>query len=172
MTQTNKINTHSNQISLLQQSTTNVEPLVSESRDFRYGFKLGDLGFLIPKTVLSEVISNPNIYPIPNTTTWMKGLISVRGNFATVFDLNDIFELQLVGNPASVMVLQIDSDYIAFPIDSAHSLELPEIATEETFTIATTIRPFLDKAYKIDQSFWFEFDFKRCISQFVSQIHP
>lgn len=143
----------------------------TDDLNFRYGFKLGDLGFLLPEAAQSEVVASPNIYSIPNTVHWMKGLISVRGNFASVFDLGGMFALNLSGRQESVVVLQIDSDLIAFPLDSAHSLELPSAVTEGAPNLHETLRLFAGDVYKTDQGFWFEFDFKACVSRFATQIH-
>lgn len=138
--------------------------------EFRYGFKLGGYGLLIPESVQSEVVTTPEIFPIPNTADLMIGLISVRGQFSPVFDLGKILELAPRNRQSSIIVLNIKGDLLGFPFDSAHSLELPPSVSENTPKLPTTLSQFAGNIYQTDQEFWIEFDFKRCMEQFSSKI--
>lgn len=53
----------------------------------RRGFRIGDLGILIKPGVLGEVNDSLTAYRLPNTPTWFKGLVNLRGNIVPVFDL-------------------------------------------------------------------------------------
>lgn len=52
----------------------------------RYGFRLENIGILIPENTMSEVMINFQIYPLPKTQAWMKGLVNLRGNLIPVYD--------------------------------------------------------------------------------------
>jgi twitching motility protein PilI len=60
----------------------------------RYGVRLGDIGLLIGRDTLSEVIAQAAIYPIPNTPPWLAGLMNLRGNLVPVFDLHLLLGLE------------------------------------------------------------------------------
>lgn len=170
----NQIEKHSEQTTDMYSAgieTGVVEPLIGFDLDLRYGYRLGELGFLLPESVSLEVVANPNIFPIPNTVEWMKGLISVRGNFATVFDMGGMLDLNLTSRQVSIIVLQINGDYIGIPVDSSHSLELPPAKSKDTLDLPEAVQPFAGESYKTDLGYWFEFDFLSCISQFASHIH-
>ncbi|MCH9696522.1 MAG: hypothetical protein K0U68_00295, partial [Gammaproteobacteria bacterium] len=61
-----------------------------EALNFRYGFTVGQYGFIIPEGIESEVINTPKVYPIPNTSSLMSGLISIRGLFSPVFAIDQL----------------------------------------------------------------------------------
>ena len=155
-------------------STLNFEPedKAVETADFdlRYGFRLGEYGLLLPESAKAEVVANPEIYPIPNTIEWMRGLISVRGSFASVFDLGTMLDLGLKTDQRSVMVLNLKGDLIAFPFDSADSLELPPSVSENDPNLPASLSQFAGNVYQTGQEFWIEFDFKTCLELFASQI--
>lgn len=45
----------------------------------RYGFRIDSLGFLIEANTVSEVVEEPIVYPIPQTPSWLVGLILSTG---------------------------------------------------------------------------------------------
>lgn len=61
---------------------------VFTEQTIRYGFVIENIGFLIAKDTLSEVVKNSKIYPIPHTKAWMRGLINLRGNLVPVYDFS------------------------------------------------------------------------------------
>ncbi len=138
--------------------------------NLRYGIKLGEYGLLVPEETESEVINSPNIFSIPNTTDLMSGLISVRGHFAPVFDRRKMFDLELTSRQKSIIVLKINGDYLALPLDTAHSLELPATVAENHPTLPDTLSGLTGDIYQIGEDFWIEFDFKRCIEQYAGNI--
>lgn len=138
--------------------------------DLRYGFKLAELGFLLPENAPSQVLAGAKIFAIPNTISWLKGLVSVLGSFASVFDLAEMFDLPVEGKQDSVVALTLGEDLVAFPFDSAHSLELPATAIDVNLDLPEAMRMFVGNIYQTDQGLWFEFDFKACLSQYSSLI--
>jgi chemotaxis signal transduction protein len=138
--------------------------------ELRYGFKLGEYSLLVPESIESEIIITPNIFAIPNTTDLMIGLISIRGRFAPVFDLGKMLDLELKNLQTSIIVLKINGDFLAFPYDSAHSLELPAFVAENQPTLPDALARFAGEIYQTGHEFWIEFDFKTCMEQFASKI--
>ena len=59
----------------------------------RYGFKIGELGFLIQSGSSSEVMHMPAIWTIPGAPPWFLGLINLRGNLVPVYELRVMLSL-------------------------------------------------------------------------------
>ena len=71
-------------------SMDNVEP----ESEFRYGFRIGSIGFLLPKQENAEIIEQMHPCAIPNTPQWLKGVINVRGNLVPIFDMCSLLGLE------------------------------------------------------------------------------
>jgi twitching motility protein PilI len=52
-----------------------------------FGFRVGNLGFLVAAGTYCEVIGQIPVNPIPNTQPWFSGLLNLRGNLVPAFDL-------------------------------------------------------------------------------------
>ncbi len=84
----------------------------------RYGFVMQNLGFLIAKNTLSEIVINTSIYPIPNTKSWMRGLINVRGTLVPVFDFSLLLGFsKQSAEQENLLVLGKGSDSVGLLID-------------------------------------------------------
>ena len=84
----------------------------------RYGFIVNGIGFMISSEILSEVVKNYTVYPIPNTQQWMKGLVNLRGNLIPVYDLSLL--LGLTDTPmqqGNLLVLDKGQDSVGILID-------------------------------------------------------
>jgi len=53
----------------------------------RFGYRVGSLGFLVGPGVLSELLSTPEIYPIPNVPPALRGYVNRQGALVPVWDL-------------------------------------------------------------------------------------
>jgi len=51
------------------------------------GFRIDDLGFLLPVSLHCEVVERLQVSPIPNVEPWFSGLLNIRGNIVPVIDL-------------------------------------------------------------------------------------
>lgn len=140
-----------------------------QEQKFRYGFRISELGFLIPEGAHGALIENANIFPIPNTIFWLKGLVNVRGNMVPVFDLGRMLDADIVPSNKSIMVIDIEKRSIAFIIDSGQSLNESTLSLTKT-TIPKQFDEFTEKVYLAQQIPWIEFNFIRCLNQFEKQI--
>ena len=125
----------------------------------RYGFRVGDLGFLIGPDTMSEVVAQSTVYLIPQTPTWLAGLINLRGNLVPVFDMTLCLEL-VAPPPEKRYLLVLDTGDKAIglfvesmpqPADTSHILSqlppLPEV-----------LRPYVTTVYRDGDTLWLEFD--------------
>lgn len=88
-------------------------------QSLRYGFIIENMGFLIAENTLSEVVKNTEIYPIPHTSTWMRGLINLRGNLVPIYDFSLLLGLSDKKTEYdNLLVLGNDSHSVGLLIDN------------------------------------------------------
>ena len=92
----------------------NTEP----EREFRYGFQIGSIGFLLPKQEIAEIIEQTHPCAIPNTPQWLKGVINVRGNLVPIFDLSSLLGLEESRQSGRLLVLGQGNKAVGFYIDA------------------------------------------------------
>jgi twitching motility protein PilI len=66
----------------------------SHHEQLRYGFSIGELHFVYDAAIACELVKAVTIYPVPNTPTWMLGLINLRGALVPVFNLENYFDFK------------------------------------------------------------------------------
>ncbi len=88
----------------------------------RYGFKAGDIGFMLALRERAEVIDHSRPCPIPHTPAWFRGMINVRGQLVPVFDLLRLFDASSHYAPYKLLTIGRGAKTVALPIES-----LPEI---------------------------------------------
>ncbi|MCW9015179.1 MAG: chemotaxis protein CheW [Gammaproteobacteria bacterium] len=127
----------------------------------RYGYTLGNMGFLVPDNTLCEVMKEFKVYPVPNTQSWMRGLTNLRGNLIPVYDLSLLLglsdELMSYDN---LLVLDTGSNTLAILVDKLpktfevtswkvlpHSPRLPANLTE-----------YVIETFVVNENIWISFD--------------
>ncbi len=129
----------------------------------RLGFYIGHFGFLIAQQITSELSDILPICPIPFTTTWLLGLINLRGNFVPVFDLHQLLSVPKKENVKKQMLLVLGHG------DSAGAIVIDDLPIPLTFSnndelntlppLPGIITPYVTKGYdKNDGQLWFNFD--------------
>ncbi len=76
--------------------------------EVRYGFRVGELGLLVPRATFSEVVVDRPVYPLPNTQPWLEGVINDHGDMVPVYDLAILFGLGLSSGGKRNALLIID----------------------------------------------------------------
>lgn len=86
--------------------------------EVRYGFKVADVGFLVGRQILCEVIPPPLVARIPHTPDWLSGVINLRGSLVPVFDLRPLLKLtSRSSGDAAVIVLDRGEHAAAVLVD-------------------------------------------------------
>lgn len=82
--------------------------------EMRIAFRAGRAlpWFILPARTVSQVVIAPQLARVPNAKGWLKGVISLNGNMAPVFDYSDWFEQQAVATPDCVLVIQPGPDAV------------------------------------------------------------
>ncbi len=143
--------------------------LIDQERVFRYGFKLGEYGFLVPEGAFSNVIENASIFTIPNTINWVRGLINLRGEMIPVFDLSAMLNLNHQVKKQTAIVIKTGNRSMAFLTDGGQSLEQSTLS--ETQSKSTeSISKYTQTAYQLLDTRWYEFDYSKFLSAFDPEI--
>ncbi len=134
---------------------------VKENVVKRYGFKIGDIGFLIAEKTLSEVMKNFNIYPVPNTISWFRGMANSRGNLIPVFDMEN-----LLGFPSNkskklnLLILDKGINSIGVLIDS-----LPRVCDVAKWKklsyspqMPAGLSEYVTEVYTVEDQMWISID--------------
>jgi len=135
-------------------------PSVDESK-IRYGFRYENIGFIIGKGVLSEVINDYVVYPMPNCSDWLTGLANVRGNLVPVYDLRKLFQLEVAESfYKHLLVIDQGSDSVGVLIeDLPQSLETIDWKPSSYRPkLAVNISEYIKASYLIDAVAWIDFD--------------
>ena len=127
----------------------------------RLGFRIGNLGLLIAQRAVSELSDIPQICSLPFTSSWLLGLINLRGNLVPVFDLFNLLQFQIdkkkkqkllildQGESAGGIIIHELPEHLSFSVnDSLSSLPpLPDI-----------IQPYTTSGYEKNNQLWFNFE--------------
>jgi twitching motility protein PilI len=86
--------------------------------EIRYGFKVAEVGFLVGRRTLCEVIPPPSVARIPHTADWLSGVCNLRGSLVPVFDLRPLLKLgPRASSDAVVIVLDRGEHAAAVLVD-------------------------------------------------------
>jgi chemotaxis signal transduction protein len=140
-----------------------------QEETFRYGFRIAELGFLIPQGAHSTFIESAAVFPVPNTINWLRGLANVRGNMVPVFDLGRMLEADIKPIKNALMVMVLGKRSIAFNADSGQSLKESALSLSN-ISIPEQFKEFTGKIYQDQQTRWIEFDFLKCLSHYENRI--
>lgn len=127
----------------------------------RYGYRFDNIGFLVGEGVLSEVINDYVIYPMPNCSTWLAGLVSVRGNLVPVYDLVKMFELK---TKAAVYkhLLIIDQGASSIGILLERLPQSLDVINWKSVShkpnLSSTIKDYINESYSVDDTVWMDID--------------
>ena len=130
----------------------------------RYGFRLGEIKFLINQFSMSEVVMNPVIYSLPNTPSWIQGLINLRGILVPVFNIKKYIDQNNDDNNSTTLLI-IDKGEQAFAtfIDALpDSINIDEVNLKQTATPGNApenLKAYITDTYELNNEIWFELDF-------------
>ena len=137
----------------LRQGAQDVAPI-------RFGFQIGDIGLLVPAGMLSELVEEIEIYPLPTTPVWFPGLINLRGGLVPVFDLKKLFNIDDPGGKKqSLLVLNAGADAVGVLIDGLPlTLDTGE-RLKQSPPLPEFLRDHSHAVYLREQQIWVDFDF-------------
>jgi twitching motility protein PilI len=133
-----------------------------EVAPIRFGFQVGDIGLLVPAGMLSELVDDTEVYPLPTTPAWFQGLINLRGALVPVFNLKKLFRIEDQGrHKPSVLVLNSGAEAVGVFIDGLPvTLDIGQTLPQSP-PLPAILREHSQAVYLQGQDIWVEFDFDR-----------
>lgn len=141
----------------------------------RLGFRIGNLGLLIAPRAISELTELLPVCPIPNTATWLCGLINLRGNLVPVFDLHKLLDLTdstinvkkqmllILGQGETAGAIKIDNLPIHINLTLGDRLDsLPPLPD--------ALKLYATSGYEKNDDIWFNFDHSGFFQALAGQI--
>ncbi len=139
--------------------SVNVETLPSPVTRVRFGFRVANIGLVVDQGTVSEVMEQLPAYPIPNTPSWLQGVMNVRGTLVPVFDLYSLLEagesprknrmMLMLGKGEDALIIRIDSLPQALTLNRRLK-QLPPMPK--------ALKGHIAVAYTQDGSIWLDFD--------------
>lgn len=126
----------------------------------RFGARVGDIGLLIPLGMLSELVEDAEIYPLPTTPPWFQGLINLRGSLVPVFDLKALFgNVGQKVERTNLLVLNSREEAVGILIDGLPmTLDVAQ-PNEQLPLLPPVLREYSQAVYVRGEEVWVEFDF-------------
>lgn len=125
-----------------------------------HGVLVGNIGLLLPRQEVSELVDDLAICRMPNTSAWFNGVTSLRGNMIPIFDLHALFDIVHDGVKRRTIIVGQGEKAVAFWVD-----QMPRIVSltrEDSMTsvppIPTLIRKHSRKYYLKDGQIWVDWD--------------
>jgi len=126
----------------------------------RFGFRIGDIGLLVPAGMHSELVEETEVYPLPTTPAWLRGLINLRGGLVPVFDLRALFSMEEGGGAAPhLLVLNREARAVGVLIDGLPLSVDTGQRLPQSPPLPALLREHSHAVYVQHQEIWVEFDF-------------
>lgn len=91
-------------------------------------FTLDNEEYAVPITDLQEIIKVPEVTPVPNSPSFVKGILNLRGKIVVVIDLEDRFQLTREGKEASKHIIITEIENASFGVVVDEVIEVLTIA--------------------------------------------
>lgn len=143
----------------------------TESVHTRYGYKASGINFLIPENTTSEVIQDTNIYRLPNSPSWIEGLINIRGNIIPVMNIDKLLKKQKSKNLTNILVLDKSDNSSAIAIlinDLPVSLEYNE-SKAVIQNPPEILKGFIAEGFTQNNADWIEFSPKNLFEKLATK---
>lgn len=132
------------------------------------GYRVGQRRLVSEYEAVAEIITVPQITPVPGAQSWMLGVANVRGNLLPVADLRQFLEgtrTVLHEGHQKVMVLRQVGGDVAVTIDELYGqrsfMDEEQVAPE--FIAEGRYAGFIDRAYRSGGDLWGVFSFDRLV---------
>lgn len=117
----------------------------------RYGFRIGQLGFLFPENCAGEIVIDPEICRIPHTQIWMSGVMMLRGSL--------FLDMPIELHKPMILILDQGKQALGFVLKDPPQwltglIEVPAA----TVPIPDMVAAQVSKTYRQNGTSWLAFD--------------
>ncbi len=145
----------------------NAPASANPDRHYRYGFQVAEYRFLIPEQSSGSLLESPPIFPLPNTVSWLLGLVNDRGNLVPVYDLGAMLNMNIRAGKKMVMTVVIEGKSMGFRCDGGLSADIAELKAARQPNLPKALAEFTSAIYQNQHNTLLEFDFKRCLETYM-----
>ncbi len=125
----------------------------------RYGYRIGDHGFLVKPETRSEVVEEHTVHPVPLTESFVRGMVNLRGNLVPVFDLVPLLTSDKVGSQSqTVLVVGDGGDEIGVLVDDIPRAIYDSGTRSEAPALPESFQEFVRETIPHGGTNWVEFD--------------
>ena len=129
-----------------------------DNNSLRYGFSIGNLNFIYDSRIACELVKAVSIYSVPNTPTWMLGLINLRGSLVPVFNLERYFDFKEQADQHKLLlVLGKGEKAVAFQLKKYPELLTNLTPLDSLPKLIPKIESYILAAYQSEE-IWLELD--------------
>ncbi len=90
-------------------------------------FSIGEDVYALPIDVLTEIILQQNIFPVPTTPQHVLGVINLRGNIVPIVDIRPALFLPQESNPGQIALIKHGHMFFGIVVDSVSEvISVPE----------------------------------------------
>lgn len=108
-------------------------------------FKVGNQKFGVDISNVQGIEKDQNVVPVPNTASYIKGIINLRGEVIPVYSLRKKFKISEESNVKSeYLIVRIKGNLMALEVDGVE--EIHDVEPEHIFDVPTIIN-FGDTSY-------------------------
>lgn len=127
---------------------------------------VGNIGLLLPIDEISELIEDPAVCRLPNTSTWFSGITSVRGNMIPVFDLHELFDINYGDLKRRLIVVGDNETAVAFWVDDFPQIVSLGAVDEMTSAppIPSLIRDHSRNYYRKEEQIWVDWNIETFVT--------
>lgn len=134
----------------------------TRTRDIRFGYRIGPMGFLVGTGVLSELLPASTTYPIPNVPPSVRGYVNRQGALVPVWDLRRLLMLDsedALVDKESILLLGRGEQRVGVIVEGLpRSLKkLQRVATPPQ--LPKILESYVQDVYFADDVLWHEFDY-------------
>ena len=127
--------------------------------EVRYGFKVADVGFLVGRRILCEVIPPPLVARIPHTPDWLSGVTNLRGSLVPVFDLRPLLRLPSRSSSEAVAIVLDRGEHAAALLVDARPQALTALsALSQLPPLPEALEDHVSIGFVAQDTTWLELD--------------
>lgn len=133
---------------------------VASANIMSHGVLVGNIGLLLPRQEVSELVNNLTICRMPNTSTWFNGVTSLRGNMIPIFDLHKLLDISHDEISRRTIIVGEGETAVAFWVDGMP--RMVTLSSDDAMTsvppIPTLIRDHSQRYYLKEGQIWVDWD--------------
>ncbi|MBE9527490.1 MAG: chemotaxis protein CheW [Proteobacteria bacterium] len=136
-----------------------------------YGFRIGEIGLLISGGIESEILDNFTIHPVPNTVSWLRGVINLRGHLVPVYNLHELFGFsQNIQKHSFLIILDKGENSVAIEISDYPKVLENLVQVDRQLSLPEVFEDYVLEIYEDEGVSWLSFNKQQFFSALSEKI--